>query len=57
METISVIVGETDWQFRDKTEDRNCEVVKVSTNDVFEGYIISLSSNGRYIVELGERVK
>jgi len=57
METISVIVGETDWQFRDKTEDRNCEIIKVSTGDVFEGYIISLSSNGRYIVELRERVK
>ena len=57
METISVIIGKTDWQFKDKTDDRYCEVIKTSSNDVFEGFIVSLSSNGRYMVELGERVK
>lgn len=57
METISIIIGKTDWQFREKSEDRFCEVIKTSTGDVFNGEIISLSSNGRYMVELGERIK
>lgn len=56
-EIVSIVIDKSDHQFLEKNEDRTCEVVNLTTNTQYEGFIVSLSTSGTYLVELRKEIE
>jgi len=54
---IKISIGSGNWQFIEKEETRECEVVNLKTKKQWKGFITSLKSNGTYIVKLTEVIE
>ena len=52
METIDIMIDKTNWQFLLKEEDKTCEIINTKTKEEKKGIVKTLSSNGRYTVEI-----
>ncbi len=54
---VQIVIEESDWQFLDKEEPEAVEVINIKSKKKFEGKIKSITSSGKYYIELGEEIK
>jgi len=54
---VLIEMDKSNWQFLSKEESGNCEVVNTKTKLQFNGVIVSMTSSGKYYVELKEQIQ